>query len=247
MALALKVQRVKKRFGANWALDGVDLEVPTGELRAVIGPNGAGKSTLFGVIAGEHTPTFGSVQLDGRDITRFPPHARVRLGLARTFQVTRIFPQLTLRENVLAAVFAHKRRAHVFWRGPSSEERERSERGLELVGLGSLASQPARILSQGDRKRLEIAAALALEPKMLLLDEPTAGMSPEETEATVRLIQHVWEDSKLTVVLTEHDMALVFRLAQRITVLHRGRVICTASPDEVRRRGDVRNIYLGNE
>jgi branched-chain amino acid transport system ATP-binding protein len=246
MALALKVSGLRMRFGANWALNGVDLSVPAGELRAVIGPNGAGKSTLFGVIAGEHTPSSGAVELDGRDVTGVPPHTRVRLGLVRTFQVTRIFPGLTVHENVLAAVLARRRRGHVCWRPAGGEERGRADDWLRLVGLGALASRPARALSQGDRKRLEVATALALEPRLLLLDEPTAGMSPEETEATVRLLERVWEELRPTVLLTEHDVALVMRLAQRVTVLHRGAVVCTGTAGEVQRRGDVREIYLGH-
>lgn len=247
MTLSIAAMGIKKRFGAAWALDGVDMAVPAGELHAVIGPNGAGKSTLFGVIAGEYSPDGGRLELNGRDISATPPHTRVHAGIARTFQITRIFPRLTLRQNVLVAILARSGSAAVFWRRVRGEEWERAEAALALVGMEQWADRRAQTLAQGDRKRLEIATALALKPHLLLLDEPTAGMSPDETAATMRLVEQIWEDTHVTVLLTEHDMPLVFGLAQQVTVMHRGRVVCSGTPDEIRSRTDVREIYLGFE
>ncbi|MDE2573315.1 MAG: ABC transporter ATP-binding protein [bacterium] len=242
---ALHVSDLVVRYGANRALDGLSLEVESGELRAVIGPNGAGKSTLFATIAGETPASQGRVELDGTDITRWAPHLRVRRGVARAFQVSRIFPSLTVRENVLAAQLCAQGGSRVCWRTVLGAEHARSEAALAELGLAHLAARRGETLSQGDRKRLEIAMALQLEARLLLLDEPTAGMSPRETAQTVALIRSLWERTRITILLTEHDMSVVFSLAQRITVMQRGRVLCTGAPEEVRGRHDVREIYLG--
>lgn len=242
---ALKLEGVSKRYGGNAALESVSMDVDPGELRAVIGPNGAGKSTLFGVVAGEHAPSAGRVYLDSRDVTLVPAHRRVRLGIARAFQVSRVFPSLTVEDNILAALLARDGDTRTFWRGINRTKRDRSLTLLREIGLESVAPRRAATLAQGDRKRLEIAMALALGARLLLLDEPTAGMSPDETRATVELLHRLWSAGELTVVLTEHDMDVVFRLAQRVTVLHRGRVMVTGTPEDVRARTDVREIYLG--
>ncbi len=243
---AVTVQGVVKRFAGNLALDDVSLTVPGGQLHAIIGPNGAGKSTLFGVIAGEYYPDRGSVHVEGRDVTRMAAHRRVRAGVARAFQVARIFPDMTVRQNVAAAVIAADGSARVFWRGkPLQRASSTVSEALQRLGLTDVGNQLARSLSQGDRKRLEIAMALVLRPKLLLLDEPTAGMSPEETAATVELVRELWSLGGLTVLLTEHDMQVVFDLAQQLTVLDRGHVLCTGDPEAVRGRDDVREIYLG--
>ncbi len=243
---ALCVRDVVVSYGANRALDGVSLDVAAGELRAVIGPNGAGKSTLFAAIAGEVAPASGSVALDGVDITRWAPHRRVRYGIARAFQVSRIFPTLTVRENVLAAWLCREGKAQRWWRAVDGAAHAHAGVALDDVGLGALAERRGDSLSQGDRKRLEIAMALQLDARLLLLDEPTAGMSPKETSATVALVESLWHRRGLTILLTEHDMSVVFRLAQRLTVMHRGRVLCTGAPAEIRGRADVREIYLGH-
>ena len=246
MSGGLELAHVTFGYTGNLALNDVSLTVPEGELRAVIGPNGAGKSTLFGVISGEHRPRSGSVRLGGRDITRLGSHGRTRLGIARAFQVARIFQGLTVRDNVRVAVNAAARHDQVFWRGGRGRAvEEKVDAMLAEMRLDDLAGRPSRALSQGDKKRLEIAMALALDARLLLLDEPTAGMSPEETDATVALVHQLWSRGGLTVVLTEHDMGVVFGLAQAITVLIRGTVLCTGTADEIQARADVREAYLG--
>src|SRR5690606_8800686 len=247
MAAGLVVSGLKKRYGGNWALSGVDLHVEPGELRAVIGPNGAGKSTLFGTIAGEHTPTEGTIFLDGEDLTPLSAHAKARRGIARTFQVTRNFTEMTALENVQVAVLIAMGQSRRMWRPVGSDVRSRAEQALASVNMLDQAHVIAGELSQGDRKRLEIAGALAMSPRLLLLDEPTAGMSPEETEHTADLIEELWRREGITILLTEHDIGMVFRLAARITVLDRGRLLCTGDAEEVRQREDVREIYLGVE
>lgn len=245
-ATAVEVRGVVKRFAGTLALDDVSLTVRAGQLHAVIGPNGAGKSTLFGVIAGEYRPDRGTVHVAGRDVTRVASHRRVRAGVARAFQVARIFPDMTVRQNVAAAVVAANGSARVFWRGkPLQSASSAVNEALERLGLIAIGDQVARALSQGDRKRLEIAMALVLRPKLLLLDEPTAGMSPEETASTVELVRGLWSRGGLTVLLTEHDMQVVFDLAQQLTVLDRGHVLCSGNPAAVRERDDVKEIYLG--
>ena len=241
----LRVDGVVKRFGGHLALDDVSLTLDRGQVHAVIGPNGAGKSTLFGVISGEYHPERGRVLLAGRDMTRASPRARVRMGLARAFQVARVFGDLTVRDNITSAVLASAGATLAFWRGVPRRYAPRVDQALERVRLADQQSKPARELSQGDRKRLEIGMALALDPALLLLDEPTAGMSPTETEATVELIRELWAATGLTILLTEHDMKVVFDLAQQLTVLHYGRLLCTGDPQEVRQRDDVVEVYLG--
>ncbi|HVA36408.1 MAG TPA: ABC transporter ATP-binding protein [Candidatus Dormibacteraeota bacterium] len=243
---ALRIHDLVVSYGANRALDGVSLDVDAGELHAVIGPNGAGKSTLFAAVAGEVKPVSGSVTLDGTDVTTWAPHRRVRFGVARAFQVSRIFPTLTARENVLAAILCREGKASWWWSAVEPTTHERSTAALEDVGLAALAESRGDSLSQGDRKRLEIAMALQLDARLLLLDEPTAGMSPHETSATVALIESLWRRRGLTILLTEHDMSVVFRLAQRLTVMHRGRILCSGAPAEIRGRADVREVYLGH-
>ncbi|MEV4840980.1 ABC transporter ATP-binding protein [Nonomuraea sp. NPDC049486] len=247
MAAGLVVSGLKKRYGGNWALSGVDLHVEPGELRAVIGPNGAGKSTLFGTIAGEHAPTEGKIFLDGEDLTPLSAHAKARRGISRTFQVTRNFTEMTALENVQVAVLIAMGQSRRMWRTIGADVRSRAEQALESVNMADQAHVIAGSLSQGDRKRLEIAGALAMSPRLLLLDEPTAGMSPEETEHTADLIEELWRREGITILLTEHDIGMVFRLAARITVLDRGRLLCTGDAEEVRQRDDVREIYLGVE
>ena len=246
MTAGIAIEGGLKSFGGTTALDGVDLEVQAGEVHAVIGPNGAGKSTLFAALAGEFALDSGHVRLDGRDITRYSAPRRVRLGIGRAFQVASIFPALTVAENVAAGVLSARRGTAVFWSSRGlRRSRQEVDRLLESMRLSKLADRPARDLAQGDRKRLEIAVVLALRPSVLLLDEPTAGMSPEETDATVQLVRELWTEHGLTVLLTEHDMDVVFGLAQRLTVLHRGHVLCTGHPDEIRGRADVAEVYLG--
>ncbi len=234
-----------KAFGGFQALVGVSLRVESGEIAAIIGPNGAGKSTLFNVITGHLVPDAGHITFKGRDITGRPPHAICRLGLARSFQRTNIFPRLSVFENVQVAILSHEGRAQEMWSRARDLGRERTMAILEDVGLASRAAEASGSLSYGDQKQLELGIALALEPEMLLLDEPTAGMSPQETRSSMALVARIARDRRLTLLFTEHDMGVVFSVAQKIRVLHQGRIIAEGAPDEVRRNEEVKRVYLG--
>ena len=234
-----------KAFGGFQALIGVSLRVEPGEIAAIIGPNGAGKSTLFNVITGHLVPDLGHVKFKGRDITGRPPHAICRLGLARSFQRTNIFPRLSVFENVQVAILSHEGREQEMWSRARDLGRERTMAILEDVGLAGRAAEASGSLSYGDQKQLELGIALALEPEMLLLDEPTAGMSPQETRSSMALVARIARDRRLALLFTEHDMGVVFSVAQRIRVLHQGRIIAEGAPDEVRRNEEVKRVYLG--
>jgi ABC-type branched-subunit amino acid transport system ATPase component len=242
-ALAMiEIQDLRRVFGGVVALDGVSLNVAEGERRAVIGPNGAGKTTLVNVLAGEIPPTGGAVRLAGLDVTRLRSWQRARLGLAHVYQRTELFPPLSARENVALALAAHDGPYRVF-RGRPRSEHAQADAMLGRVGLSGREEILARALSHGERRQLELAVALAQTPRVLLLDEPTAGMSPAETVRITDLIADL--DRSLTILIVEHDMDVVFRLADRVTVLHEGRVIADGTAAEV--RGDVRvhDVYLG--
>ena len=241
----LEISGVAKAFGGFQALIGVSLRVEPGEIAAIIGPNGAGKSTLFNVITGHLVPDAGHIKFKGRDITGRPPHAICRLGLARSFQRTNIFPRLSVFDNVQVAILSHEGRAQEMWSRARDLGRERTMAVLEDVGLAARSAEASGSLSYGDQKQLELGIALALEPEMLLLDEPTAGMSPQETRSSMALVARIARDRKLTLLFTEHDMGVVFSVAQRIRVLHQGRIIAEGAPDEVRRNDEVRRVYLG--
>ena len=239
------VAGLKRSFGGFQALGGVSFQVEAGEISAVIGPNGAGKTTLFNVITGHLAPDSGRVGFAGRDITGQPPHAICRLGLARSFQRTNIFPRLSVFENVQIAILSHERRAYGLWTGAQGLGRDRTMEILEDVGLAPRAADPSGSLSYGDQKQLELGIALALEPTLLLLDEPTAGMSPQETRTSVALVARIARERKLTVLFTEHDMDVVFSVAQRIRVLHQGRLIADGAPEEIRGLAEVKRVYFG--
>jgi branched-chain amino acid transport system ATP-binding protein len=245
--LALNLMGVSKAFGGLRALDGVSLRVEPGERRAIIGPNGAGKTTLFNLISGELPLTQGQIMLFGRDITRLPPHRRAALGLARTYQVTNLFPRLTALENCLLAVQAlASSRLHLhrsLRRYPGLFERARAV--LEAVGLGHKAGDTVRDFSHGEQRQLEIALALAGTPKLLLLDEPTAGLSPAESAMMTELLGTL--HPSITILIIEHDMDVAFALTSRITVLHFGKVIADGLADEVKADPLVQQIYLGSE
>jgi branched-chain amino acid transport system ATP-binding protein len=245
--LALNLVGVSKAFGGLRALDGVSLRVEPGERRAIIGPNGAGKTTLFNLISGELPLTQGQIMLFGRDITRLPPHRRAALGLARTYQVTNLFPRLTALENCLLAVQAlASSRLHLhrsLRRYPGLFERARAV--LEAVGLGHKAGDTVRDFSHGEQRQLEIALALAGTPKLLLLDEPTAGLSPAESAMMTELLGTL--HPSITILIIEHDMDVAFALTSRITVLHFGKVIADGLADEVKADPLVQQIYLGSE
>jgi branched-chain amino acid transport system ATP-binding protein len=242
----LVAENVAKRFGGFLALDHVTLVVPRGRVSALIGPNGAGKSTLFGVIAGSVQPSAGRIVFDGRDITRVPGWRRARMGMSRAFQVARFFPSFTVAENLRSAVLAERGRSWQFFRSERQADVEREvEQRLEKSGLTQLRDVRAEHLAQGDRKRLELVMAMALHPRLLLLDEPTAGMSPTETAATTELIRSLCGGGGCTVLLTEHDMAVVFDLAEVVTVLNYGQIIARGSPDQISRDPRVVEAYLG--
>ena len=238
----IEVRDLRRAFGGVVALDGVSLTLAEGERRAVIGPNGAGKTTLINALAGETAPTGGTIRLAGRDITRLRSWQRARLGLAHVYQRTELFAPLSARDNVALAVAA-RRGPYRFFRAPPRSERSEADTVLERVGLGGREGVAARALSHGERRQLELAVALAQHPRVLLLDEPTAGMSPLETARITELIAGL--DRALTILIVEHDMDVVFRLADRVTVLHEGRVIADGTAADV--RGDVRvhDVYLG--
>ena len=240
----LRTEGLSRSFGSLLAVNRVDVTVRRGELRSIIGPNGAGKTTFFRLISGEMPPTHGRIWFDGRDITGMPQHAVARLGVAKSYQITNVFPHLTVLENVRVAVQGHAH-AFNFWSRASALDKVRA-RAVELlgtVGLTPKAELLAATLSHGEKRHLELAIALATEPTLLLLDEPTAGMSPEETDETMVLIRRLAEGR--TVVLVEHKMKVVMRISDRITVLHQGEVLAEGSPDEIRGNQRVQQTYLG--
>ena len=241
----LDVRALRKTFAGFVAVDGVSLTVKTHEIAAVIGPNGAGKSTFFNLITGHLRPDGGQVLLDGRDITGTPPHRICRLGIGRSFQRTNIFPRLSVFENVQAALLAHRGRGRDFWSRSESLYRDETAALLESLGLAEQRDAVAGTLSYGNQKQLELGIALASDPQVLLLDEPTAGMSASETQDTMRLLRRVAGERGLTLVFTEHDMEVVFSIAEKIAVLHQGRVLADGTPAEVRRDPEVRRVYLG--
>jgi branched-chain amino acid transport system ATP-binding protein len=243
----LAVRGLRKRFGGLLASDRIDLDVVPGETHAIIGPNGAGKTTLIGQLAGDLSPDAGSISFAGQDVTRLDTPHRVRRGLARSFQVTSIFRDFTALDNVALAVQAHAGSSFRFWRPAQGEPalREPARAALESVGLGARAHMLAASLAHGEQRQLEIAMALATEPRLLLLDEPVAGMGLDESQRMVRFLGTL--KRRMTLVLVEHDMDAVFTLADRISVMVYGRIIATGTPAEVRGNEDVRRAYLGED
>ncbi len=242
----LEVQHLSKSFGGVIAMDDVTLSFPARSLTAVIGPNGAGKSTLFNLITGHLRPDRGQVLLDGADVAGLPPPEIVRRGVGRAFQVASIFPSLTVEESLTAAVTAHQgRSAALHRRFPLPESRRRVGEVAEMLGLAERARDLSANLSHGDQKLLDVALALVLEPKVLLLDEPTAGMGPDERWRMIEKIHQLWEREKLTLVFIEHDMDIVFKIASSIRVLCYGRVLAQGTPDEIRANPAVIEAYLG--
>jgi branched-chain amino acid transport system ATP-binding protein len=240
----LEVRGLSRSFGRLRAVSNVDLRVAPGELRAIIGPNGAGKSTLLRLIAGEIRPSRGAVRFKGADITGWPTHRIARLGVARSYQITHLFHGLTVLENVRVAVQA-RHSTYNFWQ-KAEALRDVHDRALELLRLVELehkAEHPASTLSHGEQRHLELAVALAIGPTLLLLDEPTAGMSQEDTRATARLIGRLAEQQ--TIILVEHKMDVVMNIAQRVLVLHFGEALAEGTPAEVRANEAVQDVYLG--
>jgi branched-chain amino acid transport system ATP-binding protein len=242
----LATDSLVKRFGALLATDGVSLSVDEGEIHALIGPNGAGKTTLIGQLTGEITPDAGGILFAGRDITAVHTHRRAGLGLARSFQITSIFLDMTALDNVALAVQIHHGHSFRFWRKADRDAalRDPAAALLARVGLAARGDIVAADLSHGEHRQLEIAMALASEPRMLLLDEPMAGMGPDESKRMIALLQAL--KGKITILLVEHDMDAVFQLADRLTVLVYGRVIATGSPAAIHADPEVRRAYLGD-
>jgi len=243
----LAIRGLSKRFGGLLANDRVDLDVVRGETHAIIGPNGAGKTTLIGQLAGDLRPDAGAIRFAGQDVTRLDAPRRSRLGLARAFQITSIFREFSALDNVALAVQAHRGGSFRFWRSAREEPalREPARLVLDAVGLGARADALAANLAHGEQRQLEIAMALATEPRLLLLDEPVAGMGLEESQRMVRLLGTLKD--RITIVLVEHDMDAVFSLADRISVMVYGRIIATGTPPEVRGNEQVRRAYLGED
>jgi branched-chain amino acid transport system ATP-binding protein len=241
----LSVEGLDKSYGGVHAVRGVSFALQAGEILALIGPNGAGKSTCFDMLNGQTTPSAGRINLLGRETTYKKPREIWRLGVGRTFQITATFPTMTVRENIQVALASHQRRLFNLWSSlPRVAQAEASEL-LTRVGMAGYAERPCGELAYGDLKRLELAIALANQPKLLLMDEPTAGMAPRERIELMRLTASIAREKSIGVLFTEHDMDVVFEHADRILVLNRGRLIAEGSPEEVRRNPEVRAIYLG--
>ena len=241
----LEVRDVRKAFDGFQAVAGVSLRVARGEIAAIIGPNGAGKTTFFNLITGHLKPDAGAVLLDGHDITALPPHEISRRGMGRSFQRVNIFPRLTVFENIQAAFISHRGQGLNFFRLVGDLYRAETETLLSSLGLADRRDEISGFLSHGGQKQLELGLALASEPQLLLLDEPTAGMSATETRETMQLIARITRERGLTLLFTEHDMEVVFSIAQKIAVLHQGRLIADGAPAAVRADPEVRRVYLG--
>jgi branched-chain amino acid transport system ATP-binding protein len=241
----LEVRGLTKSFGAIEAVRGVDISVGAGELVAMIGPNGAGKTTCFNLLNGQLVADSGTVRLDGRELARLGTRGIARLGVGRTFQITAVFASLTVRENVQTALLSRHRRLSGWWRPAAALHRDDADRLLSRVGMLAQGGRPCAVLAYGDLKRVELAVALAGEPRLLLMDEPTSGMAAAERAELMVLVAALARERSLAVLFTEHDMDTVFAHADRILVLHRGRLIARGTPDEVRSNTEVREVYLG--
>ena len=243
----LQIEGLTKRFGGVVASDAITLDIPRGEFHAIIGPNGAGKTTLIGLLAGEIAPHSGGIRFDGGDITTLPADRRSHLGLARSFQITSLVRDFTALDNVALAVQAHSGHSFRFWSGARSDNslRAPAQAALDRVGLGARAAMRVDRLSHGEQRQLEIAMALATRPRLLLLDEPMAGMGPDESARMVAMLREL--KGGITILLIEHDMETVFALADRITVLVYGRIIASGDPATIRADAAVREAYLGEQ
>lgn len=244
MSALLETTSLTKSFGGLVAVDEVNFSLQKGDLQSIIGPNGAGKSTFFRLISGEHKPTAGQITFDGKDITGMSQTAISHLGIAVAYQITNIFPMLSVFENVRVAAQS-RQTAYNFWSRALSmrDVVDQTSQILEDIGLAEFRDEIAGNLSHGDQKRLEIGIALATRPKLLLLDEPTAGLAPTETRQTIELIKKIAQN--LTIILVEHKMKVIMEVSDKITVLHYGQLLAQGSPDDIRANEEVRRVYLG--
>jgi branched-chain amino acid transport system ATP-binding protein len=243
--IALEVRGLTKHFGGVQAVGGVNFDVRRGELLALIGPNGAGKTTCFNMLNGQLKPNAGSVLFEGRELVGMRPRQVWRLGVGRTFQITATFQTMTVRENVQMALISHHRRIMNFFTRAASGFRKEADALLEQVGIAEQADRACGVLAYGDLKRVELAIALANNPTLLLMDEPTAGMAPKERVELMKLTKQIVQENGLSVLFTEHDMDIVFGQADRIIVLNRGELVAEGSPEEVRGDPLVQQVYLG--
>ena len=246
MAIILKVQNLYKSFGGIEAIRNVSFELPEGQLLAMIGPNGAGKSTCFNLINGQLSPDQGRIIIMGHKVNGKKPRDVWNLGVGRTFQITSTFPSMTVIENVQMTLLSYNRRTKSLLKKVSQRYVAESMELLNLVGIADQAERPCGVLAYGDLKRVELAVALANQPKLLLMDEPTAGMGPTERQELMKLTQSIVRNRKIGVLFTEHDMKVVFNHAERIIVLNRGEMIFEGTPEEVQKNSDVQEIYFGN-
>lgn len=245
----LEVKGLQKKFGGVVAVDNVDLQVAHKETLAIIGSNGAGKTTFYNMLSGRMKPSAGHIYFEGKDITGLPPHKISRMGISRSFQINNIFTELTVRENIeLALTVFHKQSKcwYNFYKNNTAIQ-EQAEVLLEQLTIQNLSSQRAGTISYGDKRLVEIAIVLAIQPHVVLLDEPTAGMTPEETRRVIGLVKDLSDTGKYTFVITEHDMEVVFSVSDRIMVMHRGSCLAIGSPEEIKANPDVRAAYLGED
>ena len=241
----LKIQGLKKSFGGLMAVAGIDMETQDGQIHSIIGPNGAGKTTLFNLITGYYTCNEGHVFFKGRDITGLPPQKIVKMGMGRSFQVTNIFPKLSVFENIQATILYRHGKGLSLFSDVRKMVLEETKEILSMVEMIEHATEMAGILSAGDRKRLELGIVLATKPDLLLLDEPTCGMSPVETTNTIEMIKKIAQEKSLTVLFTEHKMDMVFSISSKITVMNFGTIIAAGKPEEIKSNEKVQKIYFG--
>ncbi len=249
MAELLRTEKLKKYFGVVSAADEIDLRIDEGVLTSIIGPNGAGKTTFINLLTGNILPDSGKVFFRNQEITRLPIHKRVKKGICRSFQIMNIFPKLTVYENLQIPILSNLNRTLSFFKSVSchADANEKVDKLLEEIGLTDKKALSAATLSHGDQRLLEIGLAMASEPKLLFLDEPTAGMNPVERVKVLENIRRLSREKQSTFVIVEHDMDIVFSLSDRIIVLHRGQVLADGAPDEIKQNEDVRKVYLGEE
>jgi branched-chain amino acid transport system ATP-binding protein len=243
----LEIRGLVKNFGKLAAVAGVDLDFQEGEFTSIIGPNGAGKTTLFNLVTGRLSPSSGTIIFNGKNITGLTPYQISRLKLSRIFQITNLFPELSVYENIKVSVLARRKETSKMFTltKNKSEADGETERILEVIGLSDKKDSLCGSLSHGDQRLVEVGVALATDPVLLLLDEPTGGMGPEETDRMVQFIRTLPEKQKMTILLVEHDMSVVFSVSERIVVMHQGTIIADGRPDEIRRNEKVREAYLG--